>query len=113
MILRTANGSLMKVTEMEGLRILDEHPFDYYYEPDACEICVKDSWTVCDVLTGKDPGKIVRMCHSCYIEKGGTEEGWDNVVTANMLMEEAKKNHLNEFAKAYKKEIQPTPKEGG
>lgn len=81
MIIRTANGSLMKVTEEEGNRMIDEHPFDYYYEPEGCEICVKLSWTVLEIQVGtKLPLTPVRMCYFCYKEKGGSDEGWNAII---------------------------------
>ena len=91
MILRTANGSLMKVTKEEGQRMLQEQPFDYFFEPDGCEICVKESWTTCEV-------RGVRMCHSCFLEKyEGNEDEWDRWVDAEMKrIEEKKKEALNE-----------------
>jgi len=80
MIIRTANGSLMKVTEIEGQRMIDEHPFDYYYEPDGCEICVQESWTVQEIhLLSEEKTDSIRMCYSCYIKKGGSDKGWNNM----------------------------------
>ena len=87
MIIRTANGSLMKVTEMEGQRMIDEHPFDYSHELDGCEICVKSSWTVLEVQVGISVFTPVRMCYSCYKEKGGSDEGWNNIIDNNLQKE--------------------------
>lgn len=87
MMIRTANGSLMKVTEMEGQRMLDEHPFDYYHELDACEVCEKDSWTTCAVHV-QDKHKewiTIRKCYSCYIAAGGTDEGWGGIVDSELM----------------------------
>ena len=80
MIIRTANGSLMKVTEEEGQRMIDEHPYDYSHELEGCEICVKSSWTVLEVQVGTKELTPVRMCYSCWKEKGGSDEGWNDII---------------------------------
>jgi hypothetical protein len=87
MIIRTANGSLMKVTEMEGQRMMDEHPFDYYFEPDGCEICVESSWTTQEIKIGTKELIPVRMCYQCYMKKGGSVEGWNDALHFNLNKE--------------------------